>query len=133
MRGETVDPKVLGEIIRRIVDRSNPEKIILFGSGARGDMGPASDIDLLVITNGELDTGGLTEEIYMDLIGIGQAVDIMVISSQDAERFRDSPYSIVYPALRQGREVYPCEERPPVQVAAVRQERPGDGTDLNVW
>ena len=110
MKRRTVDPEVLEEIIRRIVACSNPEKIILFGSGARGEMGPASDIDLLVIKSGEFDTGGLTEEIYMNLISIGQAVDIIVISSQDAERFRNSPYFIVYPALRQGREVYHAEE-----------------------
>jgi predicted nucleotidyltransferase len=102
----TVDLNVLDEIVRRIVACSNPEKIILFGSGARNEMGPESDIDLLVIKNGEFDAGNLTEEIYMNLLGIGRAVDVIVISSQDAERFRNSPYFIVYPALQQGREVY---------------------------
>lgn len=102
----TVDLNVLDEIVRRIVACSNPEKIILFGSGARDEMGPASDIDLLVIKNGEFDAGNLTEEIYMNLLGIGRAVDVIVISSHDAERFRNSPYFVVYPALHQGREVY---------------------------
>lgn len=102
----TVDLNILDEIVRRIVACSNPEKIILFGSGARDEMGPASDIDLLVIKNGEFDAGNLTEEIYMHLLGIGRAVDVIVISSQDAERFRNSPYFVVYPALQQGREVY---------------------------
>ena len=95
MNGGTVDQKVLDEIIRRIVACSYPD-----------EMGPASDIDLLVIKNGEFDAGHLTEEIYMNLLGIGKAVDVIVISSQDAERFRNSPYFIVYPALQQGREVY---------------------------
>lgn len=110
MKKGTVDPEVLEEIIRRIVACANPEKIVLFGSGARGEMGPASDIDLLVIKSGEFDAGSLTEEIYMNLIGIGQAVDIIVISSLDVERFRNSPYFIVYPALQQGREVYHAGE-----------------------
>ncbi len=110
MNEGTVDPEVLEEIIRRIVACSNPEEIILFGSGARGEMGPASDIDLLVIKSGEFDAGSLTEEIYMSLIGIGQAVDIIVISSRDMERFRNSPYFIVYPALQQGHEVYHAGE-----------------------
>jgi uncharacterized protein len=108
----TVDLSVLDEIVRRIVACSNPEKIILFGSGARDEMGPASDIDLLVIKNGEFDAGNLTEEIYMNLLGIGRAVDVIVISSQDAERFRNSPYFIVYPALQQGREVYHAGQVP---------------------
>jgi predicted nucleotidyltransferase len=105
MKG-AVDPFVLKEIVRRIVACADPEKIILFGSGARGQMGAASDIDLLVIKNGVFDSGTLTEEIYMHLIGIGQAVDVVVISSSDAKRYKDSPFFIVYPALQQGREVY---------------------------
>ncbi len=39
----------LDDIIRRIVQTVKPERIILFGSAARGEAGPHSDIDLLVI------------------------------------------------------------------------------------
>ena len=42
-------PPVLDDLIRRIAERFSPEKIILFGSRARGDAGPDSDIDLLVL------------------------------------------------------------------------------------
>jgi predicted nucleotidyltransferase len=106
MRNGIVDPLILEDIIHRIVSSASPEKIILFGSGAQGEMRPDSDIDLLVIKNGEFDAGALTEEIYMQLIGVGQAVDVVVVSATDAKRYRDSPYFIVYPALQQGREVY---------------------------
>ena len=102
----TVDARDLSEILRKIVSCANPEKIILFGSGARGEMGYASDIDLLVIKNGEFDSGALTEEIYMHLLGVGRAVDVIVVSSRDAERFRNSPYFIVCPAFQEGHEVY---------------------------
>lgn len=44
-----VDQDKLDEIVRRIVEAVAPEKIILFGSAARGDTGPHSDVDLLVI------------------------------------------------------------------------------------
>ncbi|MCY3598654.1 MAG: nucleotidyltransferase domain-containing protein [Gemmatimonadetes bacterium] len=47
--GCSVDDSTLDEIIRRIVAVSQPEKVILFGSAARNEMGPHSDIDLLVI------------------------------------------------------------------------------------
>ena len=102
----TVDPQVLAEIIRRIVSCADPEKIILFGSGAQGAMGPDSDIDLLVIKNGEFDAGQLTGEIYQNLIGIGQAVDIIVVSASDVKQYGNSPYLIIYPALQHGKEVY---------------------------
>jgi len=106
MKSGTVDPLILDEIVHRIVACASPEKIILFGSGARGEMGPDSDIDLLIIKEGEFDAGALTEAIYMQLIGVGQAVDVVVVSAADAKRYRYSPYFIVYPALQQGREVY---------------------------
>jgi len=43
-----VDQETLEEIIRRIVQVAQPERIILFGSAARGEMKPHSDVDLLV-------------------------------------------------------------------------------------
>ena len=104
MRNGIVDPLILDEIVRRIVACANPEKIILFGSGARGKMGSNSDIDLLVIKSGEFDAGALTEEIYMQLIGVGQAVDVVVVSATDAKRYRDSPYFIVFTCFPAGQE-----------------------------
>src|ERR1051325_10686552 len=44
-----VEPHLWEEIVRRIVKAVGPEKIVLFGSRARGDHRPDSDIDLLVI------------------------------------------------------------------------------------
>ena len=66
-RDRTVNPEVLDEIVRRIVAAVAPERIILFGSAARGSMGPDSDLDLLVIKSGDYHRGRLTEEIYLHL------------------------------------------------------------------
>jgi len=44
-----VPKEVLDGIVRQIVEVAAPEKIVLFGSAARGELGPNSDIDLLVI------------------------------------------------------------------------------------
>jgi uncharacterized protein len=71
-RKTTLDQRKLSEIIRRIVKVAAPEKIILFGSAARGEMGPNSDVDLLVIKRGRFHRGRLTEKIYMNLFGVGQ-------------------------------------------------------------
>ena len=43
-----IDQATLEDIVRRIVEVARPEKIILFGSAARGGMGPNSDVDVLV-------------------------------------------------------------------------------------
>jgi hypothetical protein len=42
-------PAVLDALVRRIAERFSPDKIILFGSRARGEAGPDSDVDLLVL------------------------------------------------------------------------------------
>ena len=60
----------LPEIIRRILEVAAPDKIILFGSGAGGTMGPHSDLDLLVIKEGSYQSRKIAGEIYMKLRGI---------------------------------------------------------------
>jgi uncharacterized protein len=104
-RKKTVDQTTLDDIIRRIVDVAHPEKIILFGSAAREEMGPNSDVDLLVIKSGahRLDLAG---QIYMNLHGVGEAVDIIVVTPEDVERYRDSHALVIAPALREGKVVY---------------------------
>ena len=49
MQKKNVHKKILHDIIQRIVEVAHPQRIIMFGSAARGEMGPHSDIDLLVI------------------------------------------------------------------------------------
>ena len=103
---KTLSQEILDEIIRRIVEVAKPEKIILFGSAARGEMGPNSDVDLLVIKRGSFHRGQLVEEIYMNLFGVGQAVDVIVATPEDVEQYRDSFPLVFYPALREGKVVY---------------------------
>ena len=101
-----LDQKTLDDVIRRVVGVARPEKIILFGSAARGATGPDSDIDLLIIKEGadELD---LMARIYRKLHGVGVAVGAIVVIHGDVERFKDSHALIIKPALREGRVVYP--------------------------
>ena len=64
-----VDAEKIEELVRRIVDAVHPLRIILFGSAARGEVGPHSDIDVMVIMpegTDRLDTAGF---IYMQLAG----------------------------------------------------------------
>ena len=98
--------KVLREIVRRIVVVAQPDRIILFGSAARGEMGPHSDVDLLVIKKGEFDHSQLVGDIYMNLHGVGQAVDVLVVTPEQVERYRNTHCLVIAPALRQGKEVY---------------------------
>lgn len=100
-----LDQKTLDDVIRRVVGVAQPEKIILFGSAARGTMGPDSDVDLLVIKEGA-DALDLMARIYRKLYGVGVAVDAIVVTPAGVERFKDSHALVIKPALREGRVVY---------------------------
>jgi len=104
-----VDNDILAEVVRRIVEVAQPDKIILFGSAARGEMGPDSDLDLLVIKSEPVHRGRLTENVYINLLGVGQAVDVVVVTPEDVERYRDAFCLIIEPALREGKVIYERE------------------------
>lgn len=72
------DPK-LAEIIRRLVDAYEPERIYLFGSAARGEMGPDSDYDLLVVVPDDAPPERRRSRLaYERLRGTGVAADVLV-------------------------------------------------------
>ncbi len=100
-----LDQKTLDDIVRRIVEVARPEKIILFGSAARDDMGPHSDIDLLIIKKGA-HRRNLAGRIYENLYGVGAAVDVVVVTPADVKRYKDSHMLVIKPALREGKVVY---------------------------
>jgi uncharacterized protein len=100
------DKTILADIVRRVVEVAEPERIILFGSAARGEMGPDSDIDLLVIKAGEFNRWQLTTAIYRHLRGKGAAVDVVVVTPEEVRLYRDSPYLVIHPALSEGKVVY---------------------------
>ena len=72
-------------------------------------MGPNSDYDFLVIKRGKFNHWRLLKKISDHLSGKGQAVDVVVASTEDIERYGDSPYLVYYPALKEGKVVYEGE------------------------
>jgi predicted nucleotidyltransferase len=100
------DPAALETLVRRIVEVARPDRIVLFGSAARGEMGPDSDIDVLVVKSGVEHRRRLAQDIYMNLSGVGVGVDLIVLTPEDLEAQRDSVGSIVGPALDEGRVIY---------------------------
>jgi predicted nucleotidyltransferase len=101
-----LDPGVTQEITRRVVRAVSPERIILFGSAARDEMGPDSDVDLLVIKAGDYRKHALAVAIRVALRGLPEAFDIIVATPEEIERYKDS-FALVYRhALREGRVIY---------------------------
>jgi predicted nucleotidyltransferase len=98
--------RIIEEMVLRIVERFDPERIILFGSAARGDAGPDSDVDLLFVVPVE----GLKREkqlaIRKALRGIRTPVDIVVSTPEDFDWRQEIVGTIEYPAVKEGRVLY---------------------------
>ena len=101
--------EIIAEMVRRIVEEFNPQKIILFDSHTRGMAGPDSEADLLVIMPIRGSRRKLRVAIRNALSGIGLAKDVIVVTPEEVEWYRDLVGTIIRPALREGKVLY---ERP---------------------
>jgi predicted nucleotidyltransferase len=101
-----VAPRTLDRIVKRIVHRFHPEHIILFGSRARGDAGPGSDIDLLVVMPFQGSSFEKMLEIASSLGDSAIGVDIVVTRPEDFAWRKEFVGTIEYPASKEGRIVY---------------------------
>jgi len=101
-----VEQPVLDRLVSRIVEAVHPRRIVLFGSAARGQMGPHSDVDLLVVMPEGTHRRHTAQHLYRTLTGLGVAKDIVVVTESDVRDYGDNPSLVLYPALREGRELY---------------------------
>ena len=100
------DPR-LGEIVRRLVTALQPERIYLFGSKARGDEGPESDYDVMVVVPDAAPPErrrGRTA--YRALRGTGTAADVVVLTRTRFEERRHVVSSLPATVEREGRLLY---------------------------
>ena len=100
------DLAILADIVKRIVEAAEPEKIVLFGSAARGTMEPDSDLDLLVIKGGKFNYWRVLTTIYRHLRGKEAAVDVVLVTAEDVERYRDTHCLVICTALTEGKVIY---------------------------
>ena len=100
------DQHLLDELVERTVAAVQPLRIVLFGSAARGTMGPDSDLDVLVVVPDGVHRRRTAQVVYSSLRGIGFAKDVIVVTESDIREYGDDPSLVIYPALSQGRELY---------------------------
>jgi uncharacterized protein len=93
---------LIAEIVRRIVHAAQPERIILFGSRARGDARPDSDFDVLVIK--ESDEPGYRRDaaLYLALAGRNAPVDVLMYTPDEIKDWSAVPQAFVTTAPREG-------------------------------
>jgi predicted nucleotidyltransferase len=96
----------VNELVRQIVEAVRPLRIILFGSAARGEAGPESDIDVMVVMPEGTHHVEALGFLHTQLRGLGFGVDIVVATPQELDRYGDDIGFIYYDALREGKELY---------------------------
>ncbi len=91
-----------------IVREYQPDKIILFGSWARGDATPQSDIDLLVISDREEQMPRYKRglDVRLSLSQFQSPKDVLFYTHEDIERWRGVPQTFVNTVLDEGRVLY---------------------------
>jgi predicted nucleotidyltransferase len=98
--------QAIPRMVKRIVKQFDPERIILFGSQARGDAGPDSDVDLLVVMEVEGSKRELEVQIGVALHGIRIPKDILVTTPEAFAWRRKYTGTIEHPADTEGKVLY---------------------------
>jgi predicted nucleotidyltransferase len=94
----------LAEVVRRLIQAYQPERIYLFGSMARGDAGSDSDYDLLVVVPDDAQPHRRASRLaYEVLWGVGAAADVIVWSRSAFDRRTRVPSSLPATVLREGK------------------------------
>ena len=97
---------MLDEMVKKIVEKFHPDKIILFGSYARNEYTEDSDFDILVVMPVENSQRQKANEIDLALADRTVPMDLIVVTPEQFESLKDLIGTIVYQAAREGKVIY---------------------------
>ena len=97
---------LLQKVVRRMLEVSRPDRIILFGSAAEGQMTRDSDIDLLVLEASPEKPRQESVRLRNALRGLGYPFDVMVMATERFEETKEIIGGLAYPANKYGRVIY---------------------------
>jgi predicted nucleotidyltransferase len=101
-----VSDALVAEIVRRILTVAKPDRVILFGSAARGRMTRDSDVDLLLLEASLDNPRTESLRVRRSLRGLGFPFDIVVMTTERFEESRNVMGGIAYPAHKYGKVIY---------------------------
>ena len=130
MSPAVADP-VLVAITQTVVERFAPERVVLFGSRARGDHRADSDYDLLVVKDTALERGKRDRPISDALRDAGQYVDVIVYTPAEFDRSRHDEGAMAYASETEGLLLY--DRTPSRWPTQVREEPLGIPESLAAW
>ncbi len=102
----TVDEETLEHVVDQIVQLAHPDRVILFGSAATGDMTADSDLDLLVIETQVPDARHESVRLRAALESVPWPIDVIVMSRERFEETKNVIGGIAYPAHKYGKVLY---------------------------
>lgn len=97
---------LIDDLVARIVRAVHPLRIVLFGSAARGEIGPDSDIDIMVVMPDGTHRLNTTRHLYRHIAGLGFPVDIVVATPSLLEQHKNNIGLIYRTVLAEGKVVY---------------------------
>lgn len=98
--------EAIDRLVSRIVEAVHPLQILVFGSAARGEARPDSDIDVLVVMPEGTHRRRTAQFLYRQVGGLGVPFDITVATPSDLRKHRDNVGLIYHTILKEGRQVY---------------------------
>lgn len=101
-----IDEKLIEEIVRRILSIAEPDRIILFGSAAGGEMTRDSDIDLLVLEESPGHTRKESVKIRRAIGSIGYPIDVFVMATERFDESKAIIGGLAHPANKYGKIIY---------------------------
>ena len=107
-----ITTQIINDMIARIVQGFRPNKIVLFGSYARGEATENSDIDLLIVFSEPVNKRQRAIEIRRILADMPIGKDIIVTSPEEIKKRGNLIGTILRPALREGKTLYENRTHP---------------------
>jgi uncharacterized protein len=105
MCAQSID-MVIDDMVRKIVERFHPDKIILFGSCARGETTKDSDIDILIVIPVKHSTRQMANEIDLSLADRTVPLDLLVVTPEQYDHQKNIVGTTIHEAVREGRTLY---------------------------
>lgn len=99
-------PEAIHEMARRLVQQFHPDRIILFGSYARGTARPDSDADLLIVMPLSEPRRRKAVEMELALAESGLPKDLVIVTPEEVERYRHLPGTLIRSAVQEGVVLY---------------------------
>ncbi len=101
-----INQETVQYIVQVIARKLSPRRIILFGSYARGETGPNSDLDLFIEMDSPLPRRGRAAQVKKLFDPYPGPMDIVVYSTDEVTYWKQAPASLVATVLREGKVLY---------------------------